>query len=91
MSENMNDKVESVQTAFWAGKLGLALIWTITCAGFWILFLVAMVNQPPPPNTTPDMANTALGMAGCMATGCVGSVWLVGLIVLLVLYAIIRR
>jgi len=91
MSEDNTSKAETIQNAFWAGKLGLALIWTITCGFLWLAFIASMANQPPPPDATPDVANAAMATAGCLVTGCMGSVWLVGLIVLLVLYAIIRR
>jgi hypothetical protein len=84
-------KAEEIQNAFWMGKLGFAAIWTGLCGLFWITMIVGMANQPPDPALDQQARDTALGMAGCIATGCAGSVWLGGLIILLIVYAIFRR
>ena len=44
---------------------------------------------------SPDLvgpgSETALGMAACLATVCIGGGWLMGLSVALVLYSLLRR
>lgn len=81
-------KAEQVQNALWAGKLGLALIWSAFCTLFWLIWLTGTVDRMQMDGTGTD---TAIGMAGCLVTGCMGSMWMGGLLLLLVVYAIVRR
>lgn len=81
-------KAEQVRNALWAGKLGLALIWTAFCGLLWLLWLTGTVDRMQMDGAGTD---TAIGMAGCLVTGCMGSVWMGGLLLLLVVYAIVRR
>ncbi len=65
-------------------RVAAVALWTAVCIGLLLLWIGAMSVSPA---TDP----AAYGLAACMATGCVGTVWFGALIVALVVYGLVRR
>ena len=65
-------------------RVAAVALWTAVCIGILLLWIGAMGASP---STDP----AAYGLAACMATGCVGSVWFAAMIVALVVYGLVRR
>mgnify|MGYP007046948837 CR=1 FL=1 len=80
-----NDKARD---ASWGLRILLVLGWTGLCAFVAILWVGGMATTPAAQD--PDAA-AALGMASCIAVGCSGGVWFLGLIAGLVIYGLVRR
>lgn len=82
---------EKIQNQLWIAKLVIAFLWTSACGLLWLMMILLMAAHQPSPGISAETSNAALGMAAVMATGCVGGVWLLGSVVLLVIYALVRR
>ena len=88
VTTNAHKKLEE---NLWTGKVVIAVSWTGLCGWLWLAMVYGMATAKPVPGTTQESMNMALGMAVTLTTGCVGSVWLLGCVVVLVLYALFRR
>lgn len=66
-----------------AVRVALVLGWSLMCGGFWLMWLATIANQPGD--------ESVIAIAGCMATGCAGGAWVLGLAVLAMVYLIVRR
>jgi hypothetical protein len=80
------DNETKIKNASWALRVGGLAGWTVLWVMLWVLWVGTMANDP---NVAGD--DTALIMATCMATGCAGGAWFMGLCVFAVIYAVIRR
>jgi hypothetical protein len=68
----------------------MVLAWTALSVTCWGSYTALVATHPQPDFTDEENAAVTLGTAACTA-GCVGSVWLLGLVVGLVIYALVRR
>lgn len=75
----------------WNLKIGAFLSWTALMGLLWFMMASNLVGHEPVPGTTPESNSAAQGLALVMLTGCTGGAWVVGVIVLLLVYAIFRR
>lgn len=83
----MNNET-AIKNTSWVIRLTLVGGWTLLCAVVWFLWIGSIASSP----TLQGPENEAsLGMAACMATGCVGAGWFGVLAVSLVIYALVRR
>lgn len=85
------DPNKKIQDNLWTGKVVIAVLWTGLCGWLWLTMVYGMALHEPVPGTSAESNNMALGMAVTLTTGCVGGVWLLGCVVVLVLYALFRR
>lgn len=81
------DKNRTIRLLAFMGFAG----WTFALGCVWLLWMVSIVQTSPAPELRTEAETTAQGCAVIMATGCLGSVYLGGLLPLLVLYLILRR
>lgn len=82
------DNEAKIKNASWAMRLLMVGGWTAACGAVWLLWVGGIVDTAE--SQGPD-ADTAIGVASCLATGCVGSVWFGVLLVALVVYGLVRR
>lgn len=88
----MSDQEKNeINKAIWHGKVGMAAIWTAMCGFVWFFLLMSMASAGRDPMLSQEQDDAALGMAACLTTGCMGGVWLMGLLAVLTIYAIFRR
>ena len=85
MPEN---KEAAIKNTSWVIRLTLVGGWSLLCFVLWFLWVGSMVNSPEMQGAENE---TAVAMATCMATGCMGSVWFGALIVAMVIYMLVRR
>lgn len=91
MTQDATDPNKKLQDNLWTGKVVIAVFWTGICGWLWLTMVYGMASVKPAPGSTQESMNMALGMAVTLTTGCVGSVWLLGCLVVLVIYALLRR
>jgi hypothetical protein len=78
----------ATRNASWGLRILAVGGWTALCVFAWFLWVGHMAVSP---DLVGPGSETALGMAACLATGCIGGGWLMGLSVALVLYSLLRR
>ena len=75
----------------WLFKVGAFLAWTTLSGLLWLMLALPMLAHEPVSGTTPESNAAAQGVAIVLVTGCTGGIWMVGVVVLLLVYAVLRR
>jgi len=75
----------------WKIRALIVAAWTALCLLVTVAWTAPVVLMEPDPNLPADAHAAVVGSGVACAAGCTGSVWLLGLIVGLVIYALVRR
>lgn len=75
----------------WKIRALIVAAWTALCGLLTVLLLLPVLTVQPDPGVSAETHATALGASMACTTGCMGSVWFVGLVIGLVIYALVRR
>ncbi len=80
------DNETKIKNVSWVARIAGVLAWTAAWGLLFVFWVASMAQNP-------ELAanDASLGMATCMAAGCTGGLWFMGLLVFAVIYAVIRR
>ena len=75
----------------WKAKLAFIGFWTFILGAGMVMVALGIASVPSDPTVDPGVELAATGCALVMTGGCLGSVWIVGLLAIMLLFTALRR